>query len=149
VQEPDSLLASADTLTAVRNLAVPLRGDTPDHLGWLSGLADRFPRLRTLGVALQKTAGWHIEPRGVTEAQAALCALPVALTRLELDVPTLGPFGHFQVATGINCRPAGHRQDRLHMRSDLNPARSAVLIRIAPCCHPPLTCALFWWLGGV
>ena len=84
-------MASVDTLTAVHNLAVWLQGDPPEHLGWLSGLGDRFPRLRTLGVALQGPAEWYVERRSTAEAQAALRALPAALTRLEMDIPALSP----------------------------------------------------------
>ncbi len=52
LQEPGSLRASAHSLAAIHNLAVPLRG-ADDDFGWLTALADHYPRLSTLGVALE------------------------------------------------------------------------------------------------
>ena len=68
---------------------------------WLSQLTDRFPLLTTMGLALVALAEWGAV-RTAAEAHAALRALPVALTRLELDNPPLSPCG-LPLRVGITC----------------------------------------------
>ena len=91
-QEPGSLRASAHSLTAIHNLAVPLTG-ADDNFDWLTALADHYPRLSTLGLALEGPADWFAERRSLTEAEAVVRALPTTLMQLELDLPSLRPSG--------------------------------------------------------
>ena len=76
----------------MHNLAVPVYDSTMidpvDELGWLSGLNDRFPRLRTLGVLVEDHELW-VALCDSKNSHAALRALPTALTRLDLNVPQL------------------------------------------------------------
>ena len=92
LQEPGSLRASAHSLTAIHNLAVPLLGED-DDFDWLTALEDHYPQLTTLGLALEGPADWFAERRSLTQAEAVLRALPTTLTQLEVDLPSLRPSG--------------------------------------------------------
>ena len=49
--------------------------------------------MTTLGLALEGPADWFAERRSAAEAEAALWALPATLTQLEVDLPSLSPYG--------------------------------------------------------